>query len=137
MLYWDCPCAGCAGDRMSTESKRRWRLRNPERSRTAEANRAALRRKHGRVIEGAGGKLTFFSYPSGESYQRYENGGGNCSPREQALRSLAGIGRSESRYRQAMRRLRERITTKTALFDALATVAQTMGAREPGGRADG
>jgi len=103
---------------VSTESKRRWRLRNPERSRKAEANRAALRRKHGRVIEGAGGKLTFFSYPSGESYQRYENGG-NYSPREWAKRSLAGIGRSESRHREYMKRLRERIAVNTARLSVL------------------
>ena len=51
----------------STERKRAWRERNPERSRTAERRRAQERRNHldGETVLGVG-------WVSTSSYQRYE-----------------------------------------------------------------
>jgi hypothetical protein len=53
-----------------TERKRAWRLRNPERSRTAERNRALARRRgyYGRLVLGEAPRLC----ASSDSYMRYE-----------------------------------------------------------------
>jgi hypothetical protein len=58
---------------MSAASKRAWRAANPERRRAHERARATNRRRHGSIIEFTPGKpAVFFTYPSGESYRRYE-----------------------------------------------------------------
>ena len=96
-----------------TEQKRRWRLANPGRSREHERSRACLRRMHGRFIGQPGGRdLVRLSYPSGESYQRYESWGDEpwrYSENEWNERLYKGIGRPASRWRQYKKRLRERI----------------------------
>jgi len=60
------------------------------------------------------------SYPSGESYQRYENNvakdGRDYSMAEYAARSLKGVGRPASRHRQYMKALRARIDEKQAVL---------------------
>ena len=77
---------------MSTASKRKWRAENPERRRQAEANRAAFRRRHGKSVEWVlGTPPVVFSYPSGDSYQRYERGGYDVA-------RGGSIGRSKQRW---------------------------------------
>jgi hypothetical protein len=105
-----------------TERKRRWRLANPERSREHERQRALLRRRHGTWVEGPDGKPMTFSYPSGISYERYESWGTEpwrYSEQEWNQRRCRGIGRPASRWRQYLKRLRERIEARKALLAAI------------------
>src|SRR5262249_1755435 len=103
------------------------RILNPERSREHERRRAWLRRRHGSRIEKPDGNQTIFSYPSGASYQRYENEAyiveGECgchySTQERARRRSADIGRPASRSRQYMKQLRKRIEAKRARLAAI------------------
>src|SRR3989442_16039493 len=79
----------------STERKRIWRREHPEQSQEAERVRAAKRRRHGCIIAFTPGTPPErFVYPSGESYQRYEDtfdfekyrrGGGGSAPLWRAL----------------------------------------------------
>ena len=52
-----------------TERKRQWRMKNPERSRAAEARRARLRYNGGEYVDGK-----WIPCASSESYARYEYG---------------------------------------------------------------
>lgn len=56
---------------MSTESKRRWRERNPERSRGAERQRAEYRRSAYRPIPDSTtvSGFRYVKYPSSDSYK--------------------------------------------------------------------
>jgi len=96
-----------------TERKRIWRRDHPEQSREAERERAAKRRRHGRIIAFTPGTPPeVFVYPSGESYQRYED-------TFDFEKNRRGIGRSASRWRAYMKNLRTRIAVKRANLAAM------------------
>ena len=104
-----------------TERKRRWRLENPERSREHERRRALLRRRHGTWIEGPDGKPILFSYPSGISYQLYEEDPyPSMEPDKQPGRDAwyqrvsAGHGRKASRFREWQKRNQKAIESLDA-----------------------
>src|SRR2546426_6943910 len=87
----------------STERKRIWRREHPEQSQEAERVRAAKRRRHGCIIAFTPGTPPErFVYPSGESYQRYED----TFDFEKYRR---GSGRGASRLRACLESPRTRI----------------------------
>src|SRR2546422_8503251 len=97
----------------STERKRIWRREHPEQSREAERVRAAKRRRHGCIIAFTPGTPPeVFVYPSGESYQRYED-------TFDFEKNMRGIGRRASRERAYMKNLNNRIAANTARLAAM------------------
>src|SRR3989441_2956144 len=99
----------------STERKRIWRREHPEQSQEAERVRAAKRRRHGCIIAFTPGTPPeVFVYPSGESYQRYED-------TFDFEKNRRGIGRRASRWRAYLKSLRTRIAVnRTKLAAAYA-----------------